>query len=134
MYLQDVDRMHDLEWVDGVSYADVHLQAEIEQSVHSLDEADVALHSELFERYEAEAKRLLNKGLAYPGYDYVLKCSHAFNLLDARGAISVTERQAFINRVRSLSRLAAKAYLEKREALGFPLLPQQGAPELSEED
>jgi glycyl-tRNA synthetase alpha chain len=122
MYLQDKDRIHDLEWTNGLSYADVHLQAEIEQSKHSLDEADVALQLELFEKYEREALRLLDKQLAYPGYDYVLKCSHAFNLLNARGAISVTERAAYINRVRTLSRRAAQIYLARREEMGFPLL------------
>ncbi len=122
MYLQNVDRMHDLEWIPGLTYADVHLQAEIEQSKHSLDEANVPLLTTLFETYEGEARRLFAQGLAYPGYDYVLKCSHAFNLLDARGAISVTERQAYINRVRALSRAAAQAYLQCRESLGYPLL------------
>lgn len=122
MYMQNVDRIHDLNWVGDLSYADVHLQGEIEQSVYSLDEADVSMLQGLFETYEREATRLLDSGLAYPGYDYVLKCSHAFNLLDARGAISVTERQAFINRVRTLSRKAAACYLAKREEMGFPLL------------
>ncbi|OIP37418.1 MAG: glycine--tRNA ligase subunit alpha [Deltaproteobacteria bacterium CG2_30_63_29] len=122
MYMQNVDRIHDLNWVGELSYADVHLQAEVEQSVYSLEEADVAMLQGLFETYEREATRLLDLKLAYPGYDYVLKCSHVFNLLDARGAISVTERQAFINRVRTLSRKAAACYLAKREELGFPLL------------
>jgi len=122
MYLQDVERMHDLTWVGDMTYADVHLQGEIEQSQFSLDEADVDVLHELFTTYESEARRLLESGLAFPGYDYVLKCSHAFNLLDARGAISVTERQAYINRVRGLSRLAASCYLQKRAELGYPLL------------
>lgn len=121
MYLQNVDRIHDLVWVGDIKYEDVHLQAEVEQSHYALEDADVGMLLELFERYERESKRLLDKGLAYPGYDYVLKCSHSFNLLDARGAISVTERQAYINRVRALSRLAAACYLARRESLGFPL-------------
>ena len=122
MYLQNVDRMHDLQWVGDINYADVHLQGEIEQSIYSLEEAQPEMQLMLFETYEAEAKRLFEKGLAWPGYDCVLKCSHAFNLLDARGAISVTERQAFINRVRQLSRAAAEAFLIKRREMGFPLL------------
>jgi glycyl-tRNA synthetase alpha chain len=122
MYLQNRERIHDLTWVGDLTYADVHLQAEIEQSTYALDEADTAQLLKLFDVYEAEALRLLEKQLAYPGYDHVLKCSHTFNLLDARGAISVTERQTYINRVRTLSRRAAEAYLEKRRAMGFPLL------------
>jgi glycyl-tRNA synthetase alpha chain len=122
MYLQNRERIHDLTWVGDLSYADIHLQGEIEQSVYALEEADIKLQLHLFDVYEGEALRLLNKGLAYPGYDHVLKCSHTFNLLDARGAISVTERQTYINRVRTLSRRAAEAYLDKRKTLGFPLL------------
>jgi glycyl-tRNA synthetase alpha chain len=122
MYLQNKERIHDLTWVGDLTYADVHLQGEVEQSVYALDEADTGLLLRQFEVYEVEALRLLDKKLAYPGYDHVLKCSHAFNLLDARGAISVTERQTFINRVRTLSRRAAEVYLERRRELGFPLL------------
>jgi len=122
MYMQDVDRIHDLEWVDGIKYEDVHLQAEVEQSHYALEEADVPMLLTLFDTYEKTSRHLLEKGLAFPGYDYVLKCSHTFNLLDARGAISVTDRQAYITRVRALSRLAAQCYLDRREALGFPLL------------
>lgn len=122
MYIQDIDRIHDLEWVDGLKYEDVHLQAEVEHSKHALEYADVDMLLGLFNTYENESKRLLDLGLAYPGYDYVLKASHTFNLLDARGAISVTDRQAYINRIRSLSKMAAQAYLDGREALGYPLL------------
>ena len=104
MYMQNVNRIHDLQWVNDIKYEDVHLQAEIEQSKYYLDEASVELQYKLFEMYEAEAKRLLDMGLAFPGYDHVLKCSHAFNILQARGAISVTDRQSYINRVRTLSR------------------------------
>ena len=94
MYMQNVDRIHDLVWVNDIKYSDVHLQAEIEQSKYYLDEASIDLQYKLFDMYEAEAKRLLDLGLAFPGYDHVLKCSHAFNILQARGAISVTDRQS----------------------------------------
>ncbi|MFA5623599.1 MAG: glycine--tRNA ligase subunit alpha [Bradymonadales bacterium] len=121
MYLQNVDRIHDLVWVDDIHYEDVHLQAEIEQSQYALEAADVPMLLKLYQNYEQESKRLLEQGLAFPGYDYVLKCSHTFNLLDARAAISVTERQAYITRIRTLSRLAAECYLKRREALNYPL-------------
>ena len=122
MYMQNVDRIHDLVWVNDIKYSDVHLQAEIEQSKYYLDEASIDLQYKLFDMYEAEAKRLLDLGLAFPGYDHVLKCSHAFNILQARGAISVTDRQSYINRVRTLSRMAADCYLKQREEMGYPLL------------
>ena len=122
MYMQNVDRIHDLVWVNDIKYSDVHLQAEIEQSKYYLDEASIDLQYKLFDMYEAEAKRLLDLGLAFPGYDHVLKCSHAFNILQARVAISVTDRQSYINRVRTLSRMAADCYLKQREEMGYPLL------------
>ncbi|MFQ5847368.1 MAG: glycine--tRNA ligase subunit alpha [Candidatus Methylomirabilales bacterium] len=122
MYLQGVDSVYDLEWVKGVTYGDVHHRGEVEWSVHNFDEADTQLQYRLFEQYEAESLRLIAKGLVLPSYDYCLKCSHAFNILDARGVISVTERQALIARVRNLARRAAEAYLKQREEMGFPLL------------
>ncbi|WP_025321200.1 glycine--tRNA ligase subunit alpha [Deferrisoma camini] len=121
MYLQGVDSVFDLVWVDGVTYGDVHHRGEVEGSVYNFEEADVAMLFDLFDRCEAEAKRVIEKGLVLPAYDYTLKCSHTFNLLDARGAISVTERTRFIGRVRDLARRVAEAYTAQREALGWPL-------------
>jgi glycyl-tRNA synthetase alpha chain len=128
MYLQGVDSVFDLEWVKGVTYGDVHHRGEVEWSVHNFDEADTQLQYKLFDLYEAESLRLIEKGLVLPAYDYCLKCSHAFNILDARGAISVTERQAIIGRVRNLARRSAEAYLKQREEMGFPLLKKAWQP------
>lgn len=122
MYLQNVETFTDLMWSKDVSYADVHLQAEIESSHYNFDEADVPLLFRHFDEYEAEGLRLLEKKLVMPGYDFCMKCAHTFNVLDARGAISVTERQKYILRVRKMARLAASAYVEKRAEAGFPLL------------
>jgi len=121
-YIQDKENVYDLEWVDGVTYGDVFLQNEYEQSKYTFEVSDPDLLFTLFSMYEAEANRALEAGLVLPAYDYVLKCSHTFNLLDARGAISVTERTGYIARVRSLARRSAQSYLEARERLGFPLL------------
>ncbi|GAB6062877.1 glycine--tRNA ligase subunit alpha [Deferrisoma palaeochoriense] len=121
MYLQGVDSVFDLVWVDGVTYGDVHHRGEVEGSTYNFEEADVPMLFELFDRYEAEARRIIEKGLVLPAYDYTLKCSHTFNLLDARGAISVTERTRFIGRVRDLARRVAEAYVAQREAMGWPL-------------
>ncbi|MCK8828072.1 glycine--tRNA ligase subunit alpha [Natroniella acetigena] len=122
MYLQEVDSVYDIEWVDGVSYGDVHHQAEVEHSKYSFEVADIETLLTFFNLYEQEAKRAIEEVLVLPAYDYVLKCSHTFNVLDARGAISVTERTNYISRVRDLARLCAQAYVEKREELGYPLL------------
>ncbi len=122
MYLQGVDNVYDLEWTKGVTYGDVHHKGEVEWSVHNFDEADIGLQLKLFDLYEGESLRLMEKGLVLPAYDYCLKCSHAFNILDARGAISVTERTHFIGRVRTLARRCAEAYLKQREAMGYPLM------------
>lgn len=122
MYLQDVETFTDLTWTENVSYADVHLQGEVEFSHYHFDQADTALLFRHFDEFEAEAKRLLEQDLILPGYDFITKCSHTFNVLDARGAISVTERQKYILRVRTLARIAARAYVEKRRALSFPML------------
>jgi len=127
MYLQDVDSVYDLVWADGlaggadVSYGEVKHQDEVEWSTFNFETADVALHRELFERYEAESARMVEAGLVLPAYDYCMKCSHAFNVLDARGAISVAERQQTIFRVRALAKACAEAYIAQREAMGFPL-------------
>ncbi|HHV71149.1 MAG TPA: glycine--tRNA ligase subunit alpha [Clostridia bacterium] len=122
MYIQKVDSVFDIEWVNGITYGDVHHQGEVDYSHYNFEIADVEMLFKLFEMYEKEAKRVIEKGFVLPAYDYVLKCSHTFNLLDARGAISVTERTSYISRVRNLARICAQAYLEQRERLGFPLL------------
>jgi glycyl-tRNA synthetase alpha chain len=121
-YIQGVDDVFDVTYAPGISYGDVFRQQEYETSAYGFDVADTAMLFSLFRTYEAEARRVLAAGLVIPGYDYVLKCSHTLNLLDARGAISVSERQAYIGRVRSLARAAAAAYLKQREELGYPLL------------
>jgi glycyl-tRNA synthetase alpha chain len=124
MYLQGKDNVYDLVWVDGISYGDVYHQNEVEQSTYNFEQSNVQMLFEHFNQYEREAKRLMEAGLPLPGYEMVMKCSHTFNLLDARGAISVTERAAYIGRVRALSRLVAQAYYDSRERLGFPMLKQ----------
>jgi glycyl-tRNA synthetase alpha chain len=122
MYLQDVENVYDVEWVKGVKYREVFHRNEVEQSEYAQRVSDPQLLFQLFGQYEAECKRVLALKLPIAAYDYCLKCSHAFNLLDARGAISVTERAAYIGRVRQLARACAEGYLQMREALGFPLL------------
>ncbi len=122
MYLQGKESVYDLVWTDGMTYGDVYRQNEVEQSRYNFELANVEMLFEHFGQFEAEAKRLVDAVLPLPGYEMVLKCSHTFNLLDARGAISVTERAAYIGRVRNLARLVAKAYYDSREELGFPML------------
>ena len=122
MYLQGVENVYDLVWTPGVTYGDVYHQNEVEQSKYNFEESDAKWLLGLFGDYEREAKRLMAAGLALPAYEMVMKCSHTFNLLDARGAISVTERAAYIGRVRALARAVAQAYYESRERLGFPML------------
>jgi glycyl-tRNA synthetase alpha chain len=126
MYLQSIDNVYDLRWNETVSYGDVHHQQEVEQSGYNFEIADVALLLELFNRYEAESQRVMAAGLVLPAYEYCLKCSHTFNLLDARGAISVTERTGYIGRIRNLARACAEGYLKQREAMGFPLIKSAG--------
>ncbi|HEU4725497.1 MAG TPA: glycine--tRNA ligase subunit alpha [Candidatus Eisenbacteria bacterium] len=121
-YLQGVERIMDLQWSRDLRWDDLFLQAEREWCVFNFEQSDAPLLFEIFEKYEREAARLLKAGLALPGYDYVVKCSHAFNLLEARGAISVTERVSYIARVRKLARQAAGVYLKQREELGHPLI------------
>ena len=122
MYIQGVDNVYDLDWGGGIKYGDVHHQTEVEFSTYNFEEADTGMMLQLFDMFEKECSRLVEKALVFPAYDYVLKCSHAFNMLDARGAISVTERAHYIGRVRNLSRLCAEAYVAQREKMGFPLL------------
>jgi glycyl-tRNA synthetase alpha chain len=122
MYIQGVDNVYDLDWGGGIKYGDVHHQTEVEFSTYNFEEADTGMMLQLFDMFEKESIRLAEKALVFPAYDYVLKCSHAFNMLDARGAISVTERAHYIGRVRNLSKLCAEAYVAQREKMGFPLL------------
>jgi glycyl-tRNA synthetase alpha chain len=125
MYLQGKESVFDLVWVDGVTYGDVYHQNEVEQSKYNFELANTELLFQHFGQFEAEAKRLMEAQCVLPAYEMVMKSSHAFNLLDARGAISVTERAAYIGRVRNLSRAIAQAYYESRERLGFPMTRQQ---------
>ena len=122
MYLQGVENVFDLVWTEGVTYGDVYHQNEVEQSKYNFEHSNVNWLFEQFNMFESEARRLMEAGLPLPGFEMVMKCSHTFNLLDARGAISVTERAAYIGRVRALSRMVAQAYYDSREALGFPML------------
>lgn len=122
MYIQGVDNVYDLEWVKGIKYGDIHHQTEVEYSHYNFEEADTDMLFQLFNMYEKECIRLAEKELVFPAYDFVLKGSHAFNLLDARSAISVTERAGYIGRVRNLARICAEGYVRQREKLGFPLI------------
>ena len=121
MYLQGKESVYDLVWVDGIKYGDVYHQNEVEQSRYNFELSNAEMLFRHFSEYEAEAKRLMEAQAVLPAYEMVLKCSHTFNLLDARGAISVTERAAYIDRVRALARSVAQAYYESRERLGFPM-------------
>jgi glycyl-tRNA synthetase alpha chain len=127
MYLQGKESVFDLVWVDGVTYGDVYHQNEVEQSKYNFELANTEMLFQHFGQFEAEAKRLMEARCVLPAYEMVLQCSHSFNLLDARGAISTTERAAYIGRVRNLARSIAQAYYESREKLGFPMLRQQAA-------
>jgi len=122
MYLQGVESVFDLTWTPGVTYRDVYHQNEVEQSRYNFELSDVDMLFRHFGEYETEAQRLIEAQCVLPGYEMVMKASHTFNLLDARGAISVTERAAYIGRVRTLSRAVAQAYYESREKLGFPMV------------
>ena len=130
MYLQGKENVFDLVWTSSkrngveheLTYGDVYLQNEIEQSTYNFEQSNAAELFKLFGLFESEAKRLLEAKLPLPGYEMILKAAHTFNLLDARGAISVTERAAYIGRIRTLSRLVAQAYYDSRETLGFPML------------
>jgi glycyl-tRNA synthetase alpha chain len=119
MYLQAKDSVFDLAWAPGITYRDVYHQNEVEQSTYNFEKADIDLLFANFSAFEQEAMAVFQQGLPLPGYELVMKCSHAFNLLDARGAISVTERANYIGRVRSLARMAAQAYRTSRKKLGF---------------
>lgn len=122
MFIQEVESVFDLEWANGLSYGELRKQEEVEFSTYNFELADVESHLEWFSTCETEAERCLDRELVLPACDYVLKCSHIFNVLDARGAISVAERTGYIARVRNLARQVATAYVAKREEMDFPLL------------
>lgn len=126
IYIQGKDNIYDLDWTEGVKYGDMRLQMEYEFSKYSFEIADRDAHFMWYDMFEKEAIRALDAGLVFPAYDYVLKCSHVFNVLDARGAISVTERQSYILRVRDLAKRCAEVFVENRRKLGFPLLKKEG--------
>jgi glycyl-tRNA synthetase alpha chain len=125
MYLQEVDAIVKIQWNDQLTYGDIYMQAEVENSTYNFEASNPELLFTLFDLYQQEAEQLMDRGLVLPSYDYVLKCSHTFNLLDARGVISVTERTRYIRQVRGLARRVAQLYLEQREKLGFPLLASE---------
>ena len=125
MYMQEKESVYDLMWNDHLTYGDVHKKGEWELSVYNFEMADVDMLLDMFQKYEQEGLRIGGAGLVLPAYDYCLKCSHTFNLLDARGAISVTERTRYIDRIRHLARLCSKNYLAQREEMGYPLNNKQ---------
>ena len=124
MYIQEVDSVYDLKWNDEITYGDVFKVAEYENSKYAFEECDADMLFNLFDTYEKEGLKLMEKGLVVPAYDYVLKCSHTFNTLDARGAIGVSQRASFIGRVRNMARNVASAFVKQREELGYPLLKE----------
>ena len=126
MYLQEVDDYRRLMWSESVGYGELRYEEELEFSKYNFESANVEMLWTLFDLYEKEAFAQMDAGLPLPAYDYVLKCSHSFNLLDARGAVSITERPGMILRVRNLARRVAKAYVDKREEIGYPLLKAAG--------
>jgi len=125
MYIQGINNVYDLQWTDNIKYGDVHHKGEVEFSTYNFEVADIPMLRKLFDMYEEEALRIAEKNLSLPAYDYCLKCSHTFNLLNARGAISVAERTSYIGRVRNLARISAELYMKQREELGYPLLQNQ---------
>lgn len=131
-YIQEVNNVFELEWGDGVLYGDIFKEPEYEHSKYAFEESDQEMLLTFFNDYEKEALRLIELGLVHPAYDYVLKCSHTFNLLDARGAVSVTERAGYLSRIRRLAHQVAQAFVDEREKLGFPLLKH--AQEQAEEE
>jgi glycyl-tRNA synthetase alpha chain len=127
MYLQGKDSVFDLVWTPGVTYRDVYHQNEVEQSKYNFELSNTEMLFRHFGEFETEAKRLIEAQCVLPGYEMVMKASHTFNLLDARGAISVTERAAYIGRVRALAKAVAQAYYDSRERLGFPMKGRKAA-------
>ena len=125
MYLQEVDSVYDLEWTDGISYGELFHQNEVQASTYNFEESDPDMLRGMFDSFEKECNKLVEKKLPIPAYEYCLKCSHTFNLLDARGAIGVAERANYIARVSAMANGCAASYLESREQLGFPLLREK---------
>lgn len=126
MYLQGVESVYDLRWNRDVTYGHIYHQNEVEQSRHNFEVSNAGMLLGQFNDYERECKAMLEQNLPWPAYDYCLKCSHTFNLLDARGAISITERNGYIGRVRNLASGVAALYARQREDMGYPLLPKEG--------
>jgi glycyl-tRNA synthetase alpha chain len=122
MYLQEKESVYELSWNDHITYGDVHHQGEVEHSRYNFDLSDPDMLLKLFGMYEAECLRLCEAGQPWPAYDYCMKCSHTFNMLDARGAISITERTSYIGRVRNVASRVAHLYAAQREELGYPML------------
>ena len=131
MYLQGVENVFDLQWTQGLTYRDVYHQNEVEQSAYNFEHSDVDFLLGAFTAYEKQAQHLIKQQLALPGYEQVLKAAHTFNLLDARGAISVTARAGYIGRIRNLARAVAQSYLDSRARLGFPMAPRAWADEIT---
>ncbi len=127
MYLQGVESVYDIKWNDSVTYGQIYHQNEFEQSTYNFEKSDTAMHLRHFNDFEAECLRLIDEGLPLPAYDYCMKCSHSFNLLDAGKAISITERAGYIGRVRTLASGVAHLYAKQREELGYPMLPKTEA-------
>lgn len=123
MFLQDVDSVYDLEWAPGVTYGQIRHQEEVEFSTFNFEQVNTELYFRWFDELESEAKRLMALDLPLPAYDYILRANHTFNTLDASGAISVSERQKYIGRIRNLARGIAEAFVQKRKSLGYPLIP-----------
>ncbi|HLR21873.1 MAG TPA: glycine--tRNA ligase subunit alpha [Tissierellaceae bacterium] len=126
MYLQDVNDIFDIKWNEDLTYGDIFNKAEYENSVYSFETADIETLKELFKVYAEEGKKTIEDKLVIPSYDYTLRCSHTFNILDARGAISVSERTNYIGKVRDAARSIASTYLEQRKEMGFPLISKEG--------
>ncbi|CAI2681575.1 Glycine--tRNA ligase alpha subunit [Apilactobacillus kunkeei] len=124
-YVQDVNNVFELEWSDGVKYGDIFKEPEYEHSKYSFEESNQEMLLKMFDDFETEAKKQIANGLVHPAYDYVLKCSHTFNLLDARGAVSVTERAGYLSRIRRMAREIAKAFIDERKKRGFPLIKDE---------
>lgn len=122
MVIQKKDNIYELLWNKDITYGEIQHQAEVQQSKYNFEIADIKMLFSIFSMFEKEAQKLISEKLAIPAYDYTLKCSHVFNLLDARGAISVTERTGYIGRVRELAKQCAQLYIQKREELGYPLM------------
>ena len=131
MYIQGVESLFDLQWAPGITYRDVYHQNEVEQSAYNFEHSDVDFLLTAFAAHERQSKHLMAQQLALPAYEQLLKAAHTFNLLDARGAISVTERAAYIGRIRNLARAVAQSYLDSRARLGFPMAPRAWADEVS---